>query len=69
MPSPPTKHLNAERVAYWYLRLNGSLQIENFVVHPSRGGSQRTDADLLGVRFRHRMEFLYDHPEPIANDE
>jgi len=39
-----------EKVAYWYLRLNGFLQIENFIVHPSRRGSQRTDADLLAVR-------------------
>jgi hypothetical protein len=56
-------------VAYWYLRLNGFLQIENFVVHPAGRGGQRTDADLLGVRFRHRAEFLFDHSEPMADDE
>ena len=36
-------------MAYWYFRLNGFFQIENFVVHPESYGSQRTDADLLGV--------------------
>ena len=72
MPSHRSQHsrrLDPERVAYWYLRLNGFLQIENFVVHPERRGSQRTDADLLGVRFRHRAEFAFDHGEPMADDE
>jgi hypothetical protein len=58
-----------EKVAYWYFRLNGFLQIENFVVHPTRRGSQRTDADLVGVRFRHRAEFAFDHQMPMADDE
>lgn len=62
-------HYPPERVAYWYFRLNGFLQIENFVVHPRGSGSQRTDADLLGVRFRHRKEFLFDRPEPMADDQ
>jgi hypothetical protein len=61
--------LAPERVAYWYFRLNGFLQIENFVVHPSSRGSQRTDADLLAVRFPHRKEFLFDDDEPIEDDE
>lgn len=47
-----------ERLAYWYLRLNGFLTIENFVVHPDAGSNQRTDADLLAVRFKHRAELL-----------
>jgi hypothetical protein len=67
MKSP--EHFSPERVAYWYLRLNGFLQIENFVVHPARHGSQRTDAGLLGVRFRHRSEFLYDQSDPMVDDE
>jgi hypothetical protein len=41
--------LHPEKVAYWYFRLNGFFQIENFVVHPRGRGSQRTDADLLGT--------------------
>ena len=35
--------LDPEKVAYWYFRLNGYLQIENFVVHPVRHGGQRTN--------------------------
>jgi hypothetical protein len=65
----PVERLDPEKVAYWYFRLNGFLQVENFVVHPGRRGSQRTDADLLGVRFLHRAEFLLHHPEPLRDDE
>jgi hypothetical protein len=54
--------LDPEKVAYWYFRLNGFFQIENFVVHPERRGTQRTDADLLAVRFPHRAERLFDNP-------
>ncbi len=61
-------HLSAEKVAYWYFRLNGFLQIENFVVHPGGRGGQRTDADLLAVRFPHRAEFLLDHNQPMKDD-
>lgn len=61
--------LSPEKVAYWYFRLNGFLQIENFVVHPRGRGAQRTDADLLAVRFPHRAEFLLDHPDqPMVDD-
>jgi len=60
--------LDPERVAYWYFRLNGFLQIENFVVHPGRRGGQRTDADVLAIRFPYRAEFLFDHTEPMADD-
>jgi len=59
---------NPERVAYWYFRLNGFLQIENFVVHPENRGSQRTDADLLGVRFRHRAERAFDSSNRMEDD-
>lgn len=54
-----------ERLVYWYLRLNGYLTIENFVVHPDRGTNQRTDADLLGVRFAYRMENAHN---PMIDD-
>lgn len=67
--SPTVSRLDPEKVAYWYFRLNGFLQIENFVIHPGRRGGQRTDADLLGVRFPHRAEFLFDHPgHPMRDD-
>lgn len=45
-----------ERLAYWYFRLNGFMTIEDFVVHPDRGAQQRTDADMIAVRFQHRSE-------------
>lgn len=61
--------LDPEKVAYWYFRLNGFLQIENFVVHPARRGGQRTDADLLAVRFPHRAERLFDDPNDIMADD
>jgi len=54
-----------ERLAYWYLRLNGFLLLENFVIHPDQGNDQRTDADLLGVRFAHRAE---NPVRPMADD-
>lgn len=53
---PRNKVSTPERLAYWYLRLNGYMTIENFVIHPDRGANQRTDADLLGVRFASRAE-------------
>lgn len=58
-----------EKVAYWYLRLNGFLQIENFYVHPPGRGGARTDADLLAVRFPHRTERLYDNKDDIMQDD
>jgi hypothetical protein len=61
--------LKPEEVAYWYFRLNGFFQIENFVVHPPGGGAQRTDADLLAVRFPFRSERLIDHPSDIMRDD
>ena len=65
----PSGSLIPEKVAYWYFRLNGFLQIENFIVHPERRGSQRTDADLLAVRFPHRAERLFDDPNDIMPDD
>jgi hypothetical protein len=47
-----------EDIAYWYFRLNGFLTIKNFVVHPDYGNDQKTDADILGVRFPYRKELL-----------
>lgn len=66
-------NVTPEGVAYWFFRLNGCLTIVNFVVHPDltrkdepRG--QRTDVDILAVRFPYRRELLTsgrpmeDHP-------
>src|SRR5450432_1539877 len=66
---PMPDRLDPEKVAYWYFRLNGFFQIENFVVHPERRGSQRTDADLLAVRFPHRAERLFDNPNDVMADD
>lgn len=52
------KEISSERLAYWYLRLNGFLTITNFVVHPDIGRFQRTDVDILGCRFPYRQELL-----------
>ncbi len=63
------ERISTEKLAYWYFRLNGFLQIENFYVHPRSHDGARTDADLLGVRFPHRRERLYDNPSDIMADD
>ena len=61
------ERLDPEKVAYWYFRLNGCLTMVNFVLHPPGRGSQRTDADVLAVRFPHRSE-LADTARPLVDD-
>lgn len=61
--------MKAEKVAYWYFRLNGFLQLENFIIHPGVRGGQRTDADILGVRFPYRAERFVDNPGDIMRDD
>lgn len=46
-----------ERIAYWYLRLNGFLLVEDFVLHRAQG-RHTSDADLLGVRLMHTHEAI-----------
>jgi hypothetical protein len=46
-----------EHIAHWYLRLNGCLSLQNFVIHPNRRGSALTEVDILAVRFPHSREF------------
>ncbi|KAA5806391.1 MULTISPECIES: hypothetical protein [Thermoanaerobacterium] len=43
----------AEELAYWYLRFNGFLLLQNFVLHNLGNGNQRgsADSDLLAIRF------------------
>jgi len=41
------------------------MTIENFIVHPDSGTDQRTDADLLAVRFSNREENLV---RPMTDD-
>jgi hypothetical protein len=47
-----------EKVVRWYLRFNGYLAVENFVIHePVVGGvAQGGETDLLAVRFPHSNE-------------
>ncbi len=59
------KKIKAESLAYWYLRLNGFLTTTNFIIHPEYGHNQRTDADILAVRFPFREERLI---EPMVDD-
>lgn len=56
-----------ELLVRWYLRLNGYLGIENFVVHePTEGGNRPgAEMDVLAVRFPYSREV----PDfPIEND-
>lgn len=46
----------SEQVASWYFRLNGYLTTTNFVLHPDMGTVQRTDVDIVCVRFPWRRE-------------
>jgi hypothetical protein len=57
-----------EEVAYWFFRLNGCLTIKNFVVHPDSRGGQRTEVDILAVRFPYRCE-LITSGEPMRDYE
>lgn len=70
MISRTNSYSTPERLVYWYLRINGFLLLENFVVHPDVGYQQRTDTDLLGVRFKHRQELMIDTMEdaPIVSE-
>ena len=53
--------IDAERLVYWFFRLNGFLTIENFILHHETRSTQRTDLDLVGVRYPHRREALHGH--------
>ena len=58
---------NCETFVRWYLRFNGYLGVENFVVHePARGRiDQGTESDVLAVRFPHSRE---DVGAPLQTD-
>jgi hypothetical protein len=58
--------LEVEHLAHWYLRLNGFMTINDFVLHPEhKPWSQRTDADIFGVRFPFRQEQDFEDAEPF----
>jgi hypothetical protein len=58
---------NPEELANWYLRLNRLLTIGNFVLHPKKPGSQRTDADAIVIPFSSRKEFPWKDQLEIIN--
>lgn len=62
---PAPTPVDSEKLAYWYLRLNGFLSIPNFIVHRDTGRGQRTDVDILGVRFPYRVELVRN---PMEDD-
>ncbi|MGH7379485.1 MAG: hypothetical protein ACREJ7_04420, partial [Candidatus Methylomirabilales bacterium] len=57
--------MKSNDLTLWYLRLNGFMTVPNFVLHPESRGPQKTEADIVGVRFPHRAEFDDD---PEADD-
>lgn len=65
------KYIKTAAVAYWYFRLNGFMTMENFIVHPEleRGGPQRTDADLYGVRYPKRSELDMQDDERFTQSD
>jgi len=56
-----------ETLVRWYLRFNGYLGVENFVVHEPRAGmvDQGTESDILAVRFPFSRE---DVGAPLQTD-
>ncbi len=64
------KVLKAENLAHWYLRLNGFMVQDNFVLHPEHKPYQtRTDADIFGVRFPLRKELSFEDDERFRSDD
>jgi hypothetical protein len=57
------RNAGPEGVAYWFFRLNGCLTIRGFVIHPERSGPQRTEIDIVAIRFASRREL------DMADDE
>jgi hypothetical protein len=53
--------LKVEHLAQWYLRLNGFMTINDYVLHnDQKPYGQRTDADIFGVRFPFRKELDFE---------
>jgi len=58
--------LEAEHLAQWYLRLNGFMTMNDFVLHRDhKPWGQRTDADIFGVRFPFRRELNFEDDAPF----
>ncbi len=48
--------MTSEEIAYWFFRLNGCATITNFVLHRDTRGPQKTEFDIVAVRFPFRLE-------------
>jgi hypothetical protein len=48
--------LTDDRLAYWYLRLDGFLPLPNVLIHPKVGKNPTGEIDALGVLFAHRSK-------------
>lgn len=57
----------AERIAYWYMRLNGCLLVENFVNHRRPQNIAPADTDLLAVQLRFAQQRVGD-TVPVNDD-
>lgn len=57
--SQKVRQLKPDDIVRWFFRLNGFLAMSNFIVHPPKNGGQRTDADVVGVRFPHHKELPF----------
>lgn len=59
-------YFSAEKLAYWFFRLNGCFLLENFLVHhENRKKGNGTEVDLLAMRFPNRRELkLIGAPMP-----
>ena len=60
---------NYEKLVRWYLRFNGYLTVENFVIHEPQGGPTITEGaefDTVAVRFPHSREQI--EQKMIQND-
>lgn len=58
---------DSESLAYWYLRLNGFMTTQNFILHNDDSSVPRTDADIFGVRFPLRRELEFDDDVQFRN--
>jgi len=71
----PQKKYKSDEVAYWFFRINGCLNIVNFLVHNKQRGREGTDVDVLAVRFPYRQELamsenpMKDHNCFISEDK
>lgn len=61
--------LKVADVTSWYFRLNGFFTITDFVLHSSIRSEpgQRTDADLVGIRFPDRRELDFKDDKHFAD--